>query len=233
MTYDKMTMRILPALLLLAVGACPALSTFCWAQNSTPDQTSSSTQQPTKEPAKQPLNAGISTVELELGDIHDILLDMKRAKVATSHLYDEVTRHPITTYNYANVVGPVMMTIPEPMFDMSEVLPARKKYVDLYMQELAPLINYVNTDLAAVKSGSSQLKFSEKAEDKFSKYMNETSAGVDVVSQCTTQLQQLTAAPPYDNLAIAKCSAALNKELRKLEKSTKDLGHELKESGKR
>jgi len=225
MTYHKTAMRFSPALLVAMLGAWACLSTCCLAQNSGANQAAPNT--------KQPLQAGVSTVDVELGDIRDILLDMKRAKVAASHLYDEVSRHPITMYNYATVMGPVMMTIPEPMFDMSEVLPARKKYVDLYMQELTPLISYVKNDLQGVQNGSSQLKLSEKVEDKFSKDMQECSSGADIVSQCATQLQQLTTAPPYDNLAIAKCTSSLHKELRKLEKSTKDLGHEVKDSGKR
>ena len=169
-------------------------------------------------------------MHVELGNVRDILLDVRRAKVAASHLYLEVTRHPITSYNYVDAMGPVMMEIPMPTFDMSEVLPARQKWVELYMQEITPALTYIKSDGDGIKSGEVDLNFSDKVRTKFDSLLQDAGTSIDKATACGVQLQKLTTAPPYDNLAIAKQTSELHKDLREVEKTTKHLIGEIKKS---
>jgi hypothetical protein len=182
---------------------------------------------------KKVLTGGTSVSDMEMSNVRDILLDLRRAKANAEHLYLEVTRHPITSYTYANVMGPVMISIPEPTFDISEVLPARKQWVDAYMQQLSPAITYIKADIDGIKAGASGLHFSERSQAKFDEILQNSQAGTDKLTASNAQLQKLTAGPAYDNLAIAKQTSIMHKVLRDVEKDTKRLFDEIKKSHKR
>jgi len=180
---------------------------------------------------KPVIAGGASIVHVQLGNVRDILLDVRRAQVAVRHLYGEVTRHPITNYNYVDVMGPVVISLPEPTFDVSEVLPARQKWVDLYMQEITPTIPYIQSDLESIISAEAALKFKDKVKAKFELLSKQCTESMTNLAACGLQLQQQTAGAPYDNLAIAKRASELHKELRRLEKLARDFIKEIKKSG--
>ena len=179
---------------------------------------------------KAALSAGASVVDVELANVRDILLDVRRAKEAAAHLYGEVTRHPITGYSYVDAMGPVMMEIPMPTFDMSQVLPARRQWVELYMGEISSVMAYIKADLDGIKSGGANLSLPEKDKPTFDKDLQECSASIDRAIDYGGQLKKLTGAPPYDNLSIAKLISPLHKELREVEKTTKRLIGQVKKS---
>jgi hypothetical protein len=179
---------------------------------------------------KAALSAGASVVDVELANVRDILLDVRRAKEAAAHLYGEVTRHPITGYSYVDAMGPVMMEIPMPTFDMSQVLPARRQWVELYMGEISSVMTYVKADLDGIKAGAANLSLPEKDKPTFDKDLQECSASIDLAIGYGGQLKKLTGAPPYDNLSIAKLISPLHKELREVEKTTKRLIGQVKKS---
>lgn len=182
------------------------------------------------DPGVQTLKAGTSVAHVELENVRDILLDVRRAETAAKHLNDEVSRHPITSYTYADSMGPVMIEIPMPQFDMSEVLPARQKWVELYMQVIAPIIAYIKNDFDGIKGSEPDLNLKDKDKEKFESLLQECATTIGQASDCGAQLQKSTAAPPYDNLAIAKETSVLHKNLREVEKSTKRLIDEVKKS---
>ncbi len=122
------------------------------------------------------------------------------------------------------------MEIPEPTFDMSQVLPARKQWVDLDMQQITPAIGYIKTDMNGIQSGEADLQLSDKDKTKFDSELTDCAASIDRALAYTTQLQQLTVGPTYDNLAIAKLTSQMHKELGTVEKSTKRLIGEIKKS---
>jgi hypothetical protein len=176
------------------------------------------------------LTGGTSVGNVELSNVRDILLDVRRAQAASAHLYGEVTRHPITGYTYADSMGPVMIEIPMPTFDMSEVLPARRQWVELYMGEISSVLAYVKADLDSIKAGGADLSLPPKDKPVFEKDLQEASATVDRAVGFGEQLKKLTVAPPYDNLAIARLISPLHKDLKEVEKTTKRLIGQIKKS---
>jgi hypothetical protein len=201
--------------------------------NATDNASSSSTNAASSASAssgKTFLTGGTSVGNVELSNVRDILLDVRRAQAASAHLYGEVTRHPITGYTYADSMGPVMIEIPMPTFDMSEVLPARRQWVELYMGEISSVLAYVKADLDSIKAGGADLSLSPKDKPVFEKDLQEASATIDRAVGFGEQLKKLTVASPYDNLAIARLISPLHKDLKEVEKTTKRLIGQIKKS---
>jgi hypothetical protein len=174
------------------------------------------------------LKGGASVVHVEIDNVRDVQIDIKRAKANANHLFDEMTRHPITSYNAINTMGPVMMTFIEPTFDMKEVLPARQKWVELYMQQIAPTVALIKEDFDAINSGRNTLQFPAGDKEKLDEHLNECFKEIDAASAAATTLQKLTTAPPYNNLAVSKQAVVLAKSLEEMDKATKHLIGELK-----
>lgn len=171
-------------------------------------------------------------VDLELTNVRDILLDVDRAQAAASHLCDEVTRHPVTTTFSANVVGSTVISMPQPTFDMSRVLPARKSWVDMYMNEIKPIIGYMKQDLDAIRNGEVDLHLDPKYEQKLTPLLTDWSAAIDQGAKSTANLTSLTASEPYNNLAIAKEAADLHKAMKSMKKTGKRVADIMKKSSK-
>jgi hypothetical protein len=174
------------------------------------------------------LKGGASVVHVEIDNVRDVQIDIKRAKANANHLFDEMTRHPITSYNAINTMGPVMMTFIEPTFDMKEVLPARQRWVELYMGQIAPTVALIKEDFDAINSGRNTLQYPVGDNEKLDEHLNECFKQVDAASAAAAILQTLTAAPPYDNLAVSKQAVVLAKSLEEVDKATKHLIGELK-----
>lgn len=169
------------------------------------------------------LSSGASVDQVELANTRDILLDVRRARGAAANLYGEVTRHPITGYTSADAMGPVMVEIPMPTFDMSEVLPARKAWVDLYVGEISSTVSYIKNDIAALKGGQGALPIPSNDRETFENDLQDCTATIERAVNYASQLKTLTASQPYDNLAIAKLISPLHKDLTEVEKTTKKL----------
>jgi hypothetical protein len=170
---------------------------------------------------------------LELGNVRDILLDVDRAQNAASHLFDEVSRHPITTTMRANVIGATVISMPQPTFDVSQVLPARKTWIDTYMSEIKPIIIYMKQDLDAIRSGEAELHMSEKNEKSLSPLLAEWAAAIDKGAAATDELTKLTAVTPYDNSSIAKQAIELHKAMKTIKKNGKKVIAILRKSAKK
>jgi hypothetical protein len=184
-----------------------------------------------KSPGGQTLlTAGASVGSVELANVRDILLDVRRAQAAAVHLYGEVTRHPITGYSYADAMGPVMIEIPMPTFDMSQVLPARRQWVELYMGEISSVLTYVKNDMDSIKASGADLSLPAKDKPTFEKDLADASASIDRTVSYGEQLKKLTVAPPYDNVAIAKLISPLHKDWKEVEKTSKRLIGQIKKS---
>ncbi len=180
--------------------------------------------------SKTSLTGGASVGQVELTNVRDILSDVRRAEASATHLFGEVTRHPITGYNYVDAMGPVMFEIPMPAFDMSEVLPARRQWVELDMNEMNSELAYVRADLETIKDAGADLSLPLKERPIFDKDVQESGASIDRAVSNLEQLKKLTVAPPYDNLAIAKLISPLHKDLKEVEKTTKKLIGQIKKS---
>jgi hypothetical protein len=174
------------------------------------------------------LKGGASVVHVEIDNVRDVQIDIKRAKANANHLFDEVTRHPITSYQSINTMGPVMMTFIEPTFDTKEVLPARRKWVELYMAQIAPTVVLIKEDFDAINNGRNTLQYQAGDKEKLDEHLSECFKQIDAASQAAADLQKLTTAPPYDNLAVAKKAVVLEKSLEEMDKATKHLIGELK-----
>ncbi|MDR3614002.1 MAG: hypothetical protein P4L53_10555 [Candidatus Obscuribacterales bacterium] len=174
------------------------------------------------------LKGGASVVHVEIENVRDVQIDIKRAKANANHLFDEMTRHPITSYQSINTMGPVMMTFIEPTFDMKEVLPARQRWVELYMRQIAPTVALIKEDFDAINSGRNTLQYTVGDKEKLDEHLNECFKQVEAASATAAVLQTLTAAPPYDNLAVSKQAVVLAKSLDEMDKATKHLIGELK-----
>jgi len=183
----------------------------------------------------QPKSAPIEgkVVNLELGNVRDILLDVDRAQKAASNLFDEVNRHPITTTMSANVIGATVISMPQPAFDMSQVLPARKSWIDTYMNEIKPIIIYMKQDLDAIRSGQTELQMSEKDEKSLTPLLAEWAAAIDKGAAATDELTKLTAGPTYDNSGISKQAVELHKAMKIIKKNGKKVLDILRKSAKK
>ena len=183
---------------------------------------------PASSDADVKLKAGASVVHIEIENVRDVQIDIKRAKANANHLFDEMTRHPITSWQSVNTMGPVMMTFVEPTFDTKEVLPARQKWVELYMGQIAPTVALIKEDFDAINNGRNTLQYKDDEKSKLYEHLTECFKQIDAASAAATDLQALTAKPPYDNLAVAKKAVALAKSLEEMDKATKHLDGELK-----
>ncbi|MDR3616717.1 MAG: hypothetical protein P4L53_24380 [Candidatus Obscuribacterales bacterium] len=172
-------------------------------------------------------------VNLELGNVRDILLDVERAQKAASNLFDEVTRHPITTTMSANVIGATVISMPQPTFDVSQTLPARKAWVDTYMSEIKPIIIYMKQDLDAIRSGESALQMAEKDEKVLKPLLADWAAAIDKGAAATDELTKLTVGPTYDNSGIAKQAIELHKAMKTIKKNGKKVLDILRKSAKK
>jgi len=183
----------------------------------------------------QPKSAPIEgkVVNLELGNVRDILLDVDRAQKAASNLFDEVSRHPITTTMSANVIGATVISMPQPTFDMSQVLPARKSWVDTYMSEIKPIVIYMKQDLEAIRSGEADLHMSDKDEKALTPLLAEWATAIDKGAAATDELTKLTAGQPYDNSGIAKQAVELHKAMKTIKKNGKKVLDILRKSAKK
>ena len=221
------------ALGLFGIAAVSAINPVC-AQSSVfvpPIGNTGANAPPPKEKPVEPeikLKSGASIVDVEIGNVRDISIDIKRAKTAANHLFDEVTRHPITSYNAINTMGPVMMTFEEPTFDASKVLPPRQKWVDVYMQQITPSVMLIKEDVESINTGRQEMGFNAEAKAKLDEHLAECTKNINEAAGFAETLKTLTAAPPYDNLAIAKNAVRMHKSLDEMQKSTKHLIDELK-----
>jgi hypothetical protein len=182
---------------------------------------------------KAPVKLEARVIELELGNTRDILMDVRRAKNCTSSLYDEVNRHPMTMITIPNVVGPVVYSIPRPIMDTSQVLPARQKWVELYMGEIKPIVAYMKTDMDEIRSGEAELHFPQSIEQELNPEIDTWGKNIDSASAATNNLEKLTAAPPYDNSAIAKETTELHKLLISMEDTGKRVVKLMKKGAKK
>jgi hypothetical protein len=183
----------------------------------------------------QPQSAPIEgkVVNLELGNVRDILLDVDRAQKAASNLFDEVNRHPITTNMSANVIGTTVISMPQPAFAMSQVLPARKTWVDTYMSEIKPIIISMKQDLDAIRNGEADLHMSDKDEKALTPLLAEWATAIDKGAAATDELTKLTAGTPYNNSAIAKQASELHKAMKTIKKNGKKVLDILRKSAKK
>jgi hypothetical protein len=168
-----------------------------------------------------PLQSQARVIDLELNNMRDILIDVQRAKGCASSLYDEVNRHPMTMVSMPNVVGATAYSIPQPIVDTSQLLPARQKWVELYMGEIKPIVTYMKTDMDAIRTGEAALQLAPSIEQELQPELDTWGKDIDQAFICTTNLEKLTAAPPYDNRAIAQQTTELHKTMSAMEKTGK------------
>jgi hypothetical protein len=209
----------------LALGLC-LIGAFCAAG----DAADGNTEPPEQ---KAPVKLEARVIELELSNTRDILLDVQRAKNCTSSLYDEVNRHPMTMITIPNVVGPVVYSIPQPIPDTSQILPARQKWVELYMGEIRPIVAYMKTDMDAIRNGEAALQFPPSIEQELNPEIDTWGKDIDHAFTCMTHLEKLTAAPPYDNSAIAKETTELHQIMSSMEKTGKRVVKLMKQGAKK
>jgi hypothetical protein len=136
-------------------------------------------------------------------------------------LYDEVTRQEVTMSYNPNVVGSTVIMAPAPRFT-GAFLPARKKWVEASMSEIAPIIKLFKEDVDAALETDRQTLVSTAGREKLEPIRTTVFKLVGDSFGTFKQLESLTASGSYDNNAIASASKTLDGQMKQLDRSLKD-----------
>jgi hypothetical protein len=166
------------------------------------------------------LKGGVQ-IQVTLNDLRDARLDVSRVRKATANLYDEVTRQEVTMSYNPNVVGSTVIMAPAPRFT-GGILPARKKWVEASMSEIAPIIKLFKEDVDAALQMDRQTLVSAGGRQKMDPIRTNIFKLVEDSFGTYKQLETLTSSGSYDNNAIASASKTLDGQMKQLDKSLKD-----------
>jgi hypothetical protein len=196
-----------------------------------PSSPSTSTASPSS-PSTQ-LQGGVQKIELSLQKLRDVGLDLKHLLKAVSGLYDEVTIRPVTIITEPEVVGRgIMINIPIGTMPTGPVEPPRKDRVDLAMSEIRPVISMMKKNVDAFVSGNTQLDLQPGVQQQLQPQIKVWTSTVDNLSTRLSNLDQLTQGPPYSNDAIASATAAMQQDIKALDKTRRDIYKVVRDEGK-
>jgi len=180
------------------------------------------------------LKGGVQKVELSLEQLRDVGLDLKQVLKGASSLYDEVTIQPVTIVTQPDVVGPgIVINIPVATMPAGPRQPARKDRVDRAMAQIRPTIDYLKKDVDEFLAGSRQLDLPDEIRERLKPEFQAWVEQVNAAAAGLARLDQLTAAPPYDNDAIASLSVDLQKSVKRLDSTRRAIYKVIRKEGKR
>lgn len=181
-----------------------------------------------------PIKGGVQKVVLNLERLRDIGLDLKHVLSASNHLFDEVTIQPVTMVTEPEIVGfGTVINIPIATQPVGPPLPPRKDRLDLAMNQMKPIVTMFKQRCDDFVAGRAEL---DLPQDVMAKLEPSFAQWVDLVNDVNSQLvglEPLTQGPTYDNQAIADAANAIQKDVKKLEKTRKTIYKVIQKEGKR
>ncbi len=166
------------------------------------------------------LKGKVVEIGTTLNDVRDARLSVSRVRKATADLYDEVTRQEVSlTYN-PNLIGTTVIMTPAPTVS-GVYLPARKKWVDVAMSEIGPIIHLFKEDVDAALESDRRTDVSDASRKLLSSLRDSAFSLVKDAFTNYKELQTLTAAEQFDNRAIAGATSALDKKMKELDRVLK------------
>jgi hypothetical protein len=91
----------------------------------------------------------------------------------------------------------------------------------------------MKADMDAIRSGETALQLSSSIEQELKSELDTWGKDIDQAFTCTTNLEKLTAKPPYDNRAIAQQTTELHKTMSAMEKTGKRVVKVMKKGEKK
>jgi hypothetical protein len=195
------------------------------ATSATPDTTNPSTQLPV-------LEGSVQKITLDLDQLRDVGLDLKHLVKSLSSLYDEVTCEPMGMLSEPEMVGPVIISIPTIMTPIGPPQPARKERVDLAMSEIKPVIDMMKKNVNQFVSGQVKFDLPDSTMAQIQPLFDLWISDVNDLYSKELVLEGMTQGPPYNNYKIADQTMAMEKEIKKLDKSRHSIFKIVRAEGK-
>ena len=176
--------------------------------------------------AGQPLQASVKKAAIlaEAG-LKELDETSKYLKRSSMDLMTECERQNYVCVGEPDVIGSMVIpAIPEPsgMLPMGDVLPARKKWIDVYMQQLSQIVAYLQKEMSSIVIPP------DKA-DAVEQPWNDMKALAGDIAQHYQNLQPLTQGPKYDNLKIGREALGIYDDTKTFEELRKKIFHIMKQ----
>lgn len=218
------------------VAAAATTTTAAGATTSTATTTTTTTTTAapaaTTAPATRTLQGEVQVVTLDLQDLQNVELDLKRVRVALKHLYDEAARQPVQIEDEPEMIGDTIIYIPI-SFSGGGFLPMRKAWVDASMATIKPFVQLAKSDVDDFTSGAKQLEFPDKIKAELQPLVTKWAETTNGMTTRLAALEPLTSGPTYDNQAILDATKNMDRDMKELEKTRKDMYKILQKEGKR
>lgn len=180
------------------------------------------------------LKGTVQKIELDLGVLRDIGLDLKHILKAIGSLYEEVTIQPVSLVTEPEIIGAgTIIYVPVGTMPVGLKQPARKERVDLAMNQITPLVTVLKKNVDEFVTGQKEL---DLPDDVLSELKPQIQRWVEMVEQANAQLkklQQLTQNPPYDNDTIATVVTSMQTDIKQLDKTRREIYKVIRKEGKR
>lgn len=181
---------------------------------------------------KKSLQGGVKLIEVDLGELRDMDLDIKRVRNAANSLKSEVSRQAVTINTTPSMIGMGTIIQVPTSFSGGGYLPPRKTAIDAAMGAMRPFIELSKRDVDDFAAGNRQLDLSESTRAKMKPLSEEW---VRCISGSYSQLKildDLTRGPSYDDQSIAGASSVIDKNMKDLGKALKQFYKLLQKEGK-
>lgn len=180
-----------------------------------------------------PMQAGVQLIELNLGMLRDVGLDIKNLIKAADSLYDEVTIQPVTVITEPEVVGRgIIVNIPVGTRPIGPPAPPKKARVDQAMSQMQPIVTLLKKDADEFQSGHARLDISDDTRNDLKPYFDTWIKTVNDVSTNMDKLVSITQGPPYDNSSIAQAVGVVHQDAQRLDEVRRKIYKYLQKEGK-
>ncbi len=163
------------------------------------------------------LKGGVRTLVLTLNEVREAGVAIDKVKRLSADLYEEMTRHDVQLEEEPEIIGTTVVYIPV-NFDAGTYLPPRKKWVDLYMSQLGPLVTAMKSEITDV-----EIAVPEETKARLRLLFNDWVSVVTDVQTNLAALQNLTCGSAYDTQAIVQQAATVHADMEKLEETRKKI----------
>jgi hypothetical protein len=234
----KSTLQL--SLLLLALIA-PATCSASRADDSstqslsvaTPDRQASTASTAAISPTTT-LSASIEKISVDLNHLNDVGRDLKHVVKSLSNIYDEATYEPPSFTSEPEMIGPTVVMFPMLVRPIGmPPQPMRKDKVDLAMSDIKPVIDMLAKNVNRYVSGQVQLDLPDTLMTLVQPQLNEWVSGIGDLNNMETALEGMTQGPPYNNDKIANQTAAMEKQIKKLDESRRAIFSIVRKEGEK
>lgn len=217
-------LNVLPLSLLLSAS----LGASAFADDAAPaatDSTGTTAAAPGDSAGKQMIKGGVRGAALRTEDgLVKIGQSSRQVRLSAMDLMSEVTRKDMVHVSSPNVLpnGVVINPVPSPsgMIPMGN-LPARKKRVDFFMQQ-------IGQSLALLQNEVDALIIPEDKAAQLSDKWSQVRGQMQVVQTSYASLKDLTAGDKYDNKQIGKNALNIYETMDRIQKAVKQIQKSLK-----